>query len=217
MSPSKPSDDLGLAYRAAARQPSWPGPDCPPAEALERLAAGAAEPDERRRLADHLVECSQCAALVRELRDLGGWAARVVRQQRRPVPDRRWPLALAASLVLAAGLAYVASAPRPSTETVRGASVALSPPVGATLARPPARFSWPEQPGASGYRVELRNAAGETVWLGPWELGASAELPAEIAARLEPGTYLWQLELRGAALRSRLGPFVFVLGTEHGK
>lgn len=158
--PKRPDDDLATEFRGETEDGAWPRPDCPSTETLERLlfaqADGLSEPDpdppgpdqqsphelsrkelsqeERSKVIDHLVDCSGCSALVRDLRSLEDWADRATETLtsspsqvepplpfRPPTPEpstskrsparnplwRAWPAALAASLFLIVGIASV--------------------------------------------------------------------------------------------------------------
>lgn len=196
----------------------WPGPDCPPAAALERLVLGTASAGEREALVDHLTGCEGCAALVRDLRSLEGWAERVGRVHRRQRPAAvRWVLPLAAMLVLAIGGAAVwkqLSDQRPGAATsgVRGAEPEVTPVSGSELARPPEVFSWPERPGATGYRVRLFDGRGEAIWESEWLTGTSSPAPGEVLRGAGGGqVFIWTVETRGAAAGPELGPFTFAI------
>lgn len=212
---SKGSDrGPAAAERGDAGATPWPGPGCPPAEALERLVLGTGSAEERESLVDHLTECEGCSELVRDLRSLEGWAERVGREHRRSRGARRWPLALAATLVVAlGGAALWTRLPdrNAGPEAVRGAEARVTPAPGAELARPPESFSWPVRAGATGYRVHWFDAAGEPVWESGWVVEGRCEVPREVASGLPGGTYLWTVEVRGAAAGAELGPFAFVL------
>ncbi len=218
MKSSKPSEDeLASAYRAGIHRQPWPGPDCPSQAAIGRLALGEGGADERVSLAEHVAECAQCAALVRDMRSLEGWAQRVADPQSRARRPWRRPVALAASVALAVGVALLLreTAER-SPEAIRGTAAQVTPAPGAELPHPPERFSWPDHPGATGYRVELQDGRGDLLWESPWVVESSCPLPQEIADALPSGAYLWTVEMRGTVYRSRLGPFVLELAMSHG-
>ena len=150
-------------------------------------------------------------------------AARREQQSRpnQPRPARRSArrpaaiLAVAASLVLALGLAWQLGTvtPGPDGDVVRSVPVAgeLAPAENATLDTAPTQLTWPAEAGAQSYRVELLDSAARTIWTGDWGSSPSAELPSEIVSSLTAGGYLWRVEVRGAVARSELGPYVFTI------
>jgi hypothetical protein len=217
----KPNEDeLAEVYREGIRRGTWPDAGCPSGAELERLALGEAGAAERVRLADHLVECAQCAATVRDLRSLAGWAERAERAagERRTgtgtAGTRRWLLPLAAALAVALGGAVLWTQwvePPPDTDAVRGVEAAVTPAPGAELARFPDRFDWPDQRGATGYRVRLLDAGGEVVWESAWRSESWCPAPEMPGAGDGERGYLWTVEVRGFVPRSRLGPYPFML------
>lgn len=234
MTTAKPTDDeLSALYRESRRRDPWPGSDCPSLEALERFLLGDAAAAERADLGDHLAECTGCAEWVRELRSLEGWAERVALARgsaggtashpatAKPAVQlrnawQRWPVALAASLLLALGGAFLwtrIATPPPDSDATRGALEATTPAPGAQLTLPPQRFAWPPQLGATGYRVQLFDDLGELVWESPWDGESLCPLPIDTAVPWRAGaTYLWTVSVRGDVARSQLGPFSFQLG-----
>jgi hypothetical protein len=77
-------------------------------------------------------------------------------------------------------------------DVVRGGSILLESPVGRQTQRV-TEFSWRPVPGATSYRIQIRDGAGEAVWQG---LTPTARLatPPELAARLETYvTYAWSV------------------------
>lgn len=208
----------GSDERVAGASVRWPGPDCPPPDALERLVLGTASAEEREALVDHLTGCEGCATLVRDLRSLEGWAGRVGRVHRRRRPAAvRWMLPLAAMLVLAIGGAavwtqFVDRRPGTAASGVRGAEPEVTPHSGSRLAGPPEAFSWPERPGATGYRVRLFDGRGELIWESEWLTGTAYPAPGEVLRGMGGGRlFIWTVETRGGAAASELGPFTFVI------
>ncbi|MEO1575251.1 MAG: hypothetical protein AAFU65_09865, partial [Pseudomonadota bacterium] len=68
----------------------------------------------------------------------------------------RWPLALAATVLLALPIAWFglsATDNAPARDVVRSAVTGMAPTMGAALDAPPASLSWAAVPGASDYRV----------------------------------------------------------------
>jgi hypothetical protein len=206
-------------WRAAYQAGMRPGSaGCPGDEALAELVLGELGAGEREDLARHVTECRRCADDYRTLRALHAETGHGVPRSQRLRWRPRWgPVAAAAGLVAALGIAFtwMAGAPRRHTtdEAVRAAGLleeAMLPSDGAVLASPPARFSWPPQAGASGYRVRLRDDSADLIWESGLGGATSVSLPVEVAAGLRRGTaYLWTVELEGDASRRRLGPFWF--------
>lgn len=220
----RPTDDeLRDLWRSATAASPAEHPD---ADELERAARGELPPADRERVADHLVECGDCAALVRRLGDLQRWAdaaasevsARGAAAVSGTEHHRRWRpvLGLAAALVLAtlAGLAIWQLAPvpggKPPDALRSSAPAAVRPISGATLSEPPSHLAWPAQPGAAAYRVVLYDERAEVLWRGPAVRGTELDLPPDAAALLRPGhSYSWSVRLEDGASGRELGPYWF--------
>jgi hypothetical protein len=197
-------------------------PDCPAPELLAAAVIGEIADADRRRLAAHVVACRRCAESFRTLLALHREALH--REAAAADRPRRWlaPLALAAGLgALVCGLFLLRAGvgPRPgdggAANPVRTAEAPRTPPTvpapDANLAAPPAAFSWPPQEEATGYRLELRDAAGTPLWTSAVLRAPRVALPAAVRRRLEPGeSYAWTVEALGR-VRRRLGPFWFAL------
>jgi len=177
------------AYQAHLARGRPPRASCPTPEAIQALVRR--EGDEAGRLAtlDHVMRCGDCRAeldLLRAVEEAG------VRAGAGAAPGRRrWmiPAALAATLLVAVGLGRTAL--RPSADTLRSgpaARVELVAPGAEVTAGAPVSFAWRPVAGASRYRLEVLNEAGD--------LAVEAEtrdttLTSESAARLAPGSYRW--------------------------
>jgi hypothetical protein len=98
-----PLERAARALTDPALQPPRDARGCPPGERWSELVAGATTGAERDALLDHLATCPDCAAEVRALRQLQGWA-REATAALAPQPRRRplVPLLVAASVALAA-------------------------------------------------------------------------------------------------------------------
>lgn len=186
---------------------------CPDDEALaafvlDRRGTGEVGDDP---LLEHVVRCPRCAQAVRDLWELDREARRFSRRR----VARAWPVAAALALLFAAALAWMLLAPPPAgdggDQALRGSSAEVVPADGASLTAPPAELSWPPQAGATAYRVELHDAAGESVYDSPTLGRSSLGLPSEVTARLAPGTYYWVVEVEGPVAAPRLGPFWWTL------
>ncbi len=127
----------------------------------------------------------------------------------------RWarPAAIAAALVVAFYFVFDASIQPPAVPdtTVRGiASGDVTPAHRSTLSELPNRFEWPPKAGATGYRVVLRDANAAPVWSTDSLTENSVAVPGELGDQLAAGaTYLWTVEIEGASVEDRLGPFWF--------
>lgn len=202
--------------------------ECPPPESwLEQELAGLS-PGERRELEAHAESCPRCAAerklaesFGREEMDLTQpEIASLISKLDKPDPDRivefpsqtakktsRWPIrfALAASLILAAGLAFQLIRPQPPAlpdapqiEATRSTTLDLLQPIG-EIASVPEEMLWSAFEGAELYRLVVSAVDGAILWE-----STTAEdkigIPAEIRAKFFPGvTYIWRVE----ALQSR--------------
>jgi hypothetical protein len=208
------------AWRAAfssGQEPAAPA-ECPGDEALAALAIGELQGPERERAADHVVACQRCASDFRDLVLIHDEGRRIAAARAR----RTWAWGAAASLLLASGIAVLASragwlGPRGSAgeDVLRSgpgdaALGGVTPSPGARLDVAPAALAWKAQPGASSYRVRLFDARAELLW----ETEAAThrvELPDQARARLTAGgAYFWVVDPAGPA-RRRLGPHWFSL------
>src|SRR5436190_8049678 len=125
---SRQFDDEGLraAYEPALRESTAEhGRDCP--TEIELLAAVRGEGDEaaRLRVLDHALKCPACRP---ELALLHAVATGESRAALRPMKERSWnrwvPAALAASLVIAVGVAGVARSRNRTTDEITRAAAA---------------------------------------------------------------------------------------------
>jgi hypothetical protein len=197
---------------------------CLAPDVLVSLSLGELAPEERRRAAAHLVECEDCARELRLIESLKPWAERAGAAHPEARPQGAAPiialgrsggsrrtaargLALAASLVVAAGLALLlwpADPPiEPGPSVLRGEATpaaGIRPGDGVRLAGPPERLEWQPVPGASGYEVVLYDAQMTRLWQQPGLAAPLAELPAELRGRLERGRrYYWAVLTRTEA------------------
>ena len=180
---------LKEAYQAHLARARADRASCPAPEAIQALVRR--EGDEAARLAtlDHVMSCGDCRPeleLLRTVEEAGVRAGAVSAPGR-----RRWmmPAALAASLLVAIGVGRVAL--HSSDDTVRSGEtgrVELVTPGAEVTAGAPVTFAWRPVEGASRYRLEVLNEAGD--------LAVEAEthdttLTSESAARLTAGSYQW--------------------------
>jgi hypothetical protein len=217
-----PIDDPELWALALGRTP-----DCPAPERLAAALAGELEPADREAILAHSGSCPACGAELelaarfesgdesdpeavdRVVERLRGRAEGTVipfpAARRRSAPTV-WRWAAAALVVLAAGFAIQAArtglGPRvegPATaEVVRGGQIEASEPSG-EVAGAPAQLVWQSVAGATSYRLEILDAAGDDLW----SAAAAApplRLPAAVRAELRPHTrYSWRVIALDAA------------------
>lgn len=210
-----PIDESTLASWREVYRHTSPAGACPDDETLASLVLERSAPNERRddALLEHVVRCPRCAQALRDLWELDGEARRLSRPRLR----WSWRVAAAVALVFAGALAWLLFVParveNGDRQLVRGATLGVLPADGANLTTRPTELSWPPQTGATSYRVELHEAAGETVWRSPDLEQTRLHLPAEVSDGLEPGSYYWIVEVEGAVANPRLGPFWWTLST----
>ena len=194
-------------------------------EAWERLACGELGADERERALGHVARCAECGRILRALTRLDREARAVdptvpgVLSVPPGAPTRRrgwfWGgLAAAAAAVVAVGLLARPLATPPAgldAEVRSGAQSDRPVPVAprGTQAKAPEAFSWERRSGVRGYRVELLDEAGETLWRSEQVGGARLSWPESVPAA--PGGYHWRvvavLEERGETVASPLVSF----------
>lgn len=150
---------------------------------------------------------------TREIGELLGWTEPKARNlvYRGMATLRLLMAAVAASLLLAVGLLLDRQpATAPSPAPVRGDEALVEPSPSRRLVAPPARLRWPVQPGATGYRVHLFDAAAERLWRSAALSRGELTLPPEAVAALRRGdTYFWTVEVLGPVAKRELGPFWF--------
>ena len=202
-------EDLVRLYRrgtAARATPAREG--CVPPEALLAVVERRGTEDERLRAINHAMACAECAEELELLR-----ATRVVRDRAR-VPNIAF--ALAASVLLAAGLGYYTlgrqQGTRGNDDVTRGAEGELqlvSPTATATAID---SLVWRAVAGATSYVMELRSDDGRLLTRGTTTDTVFA-IPDSV--RVTPGTVVyWTVstrladgtEVRSPARRVRLTP-----------
>ena len=199
-----------LRWRQAMQHGSRPAPDrgdCPDADTLALLIAQPeAAPDE---VLAHVERCSACAGELKSLAELPELEAMIERMAPRRSPLRRWvPLAAAACLALAVGVAGYLVIEEPSQPVVRNvpAVSGITPVEGAVLDRAPEAMTWSAREDQR-YRVTLHDAQAVRVWVSDSIEAGRVTLPEEVRQSLGPGRYYWQLHVvdRGTVQ----GPFAF--------
>lgn len=140
-------------------------------------------------------------------------ARALTRERRRARWSHNWfglAASVAAVAVAAIGITTLThQSPTGDLDALRGDGAAVSPLNDVTLAAAPAELAWSPQAGASAYVVMLRDESAAVLWTSPPQQADRLLLPPEIVRLLSvPGTYLWTVEVHGAAARS-LGPYWF--------
>lgn len=192
---------------------SRPRDDCPEPELLWDALAGSLSPAEQRRIVDHTAECRLCAHAWRlgyEMRS----GVREANRETPPVRSRRWPLAVAASVLLAALVAvplYFSPPPSNLRQPPRAEIVSA---LSEEIALSPAGFElrWKGPPEAI-YSVVVTTEDLRVVMRRTQLRVPELRVPAEALESLPPGaTLLWQVEasledgtqLSSATFRARL-------------
>lgn len=216
------------AYQAATRTDRR---DCPDADELFRLNADELGAVAREDVVRHLAGCADCARELRALRQAEETARTGRDTATPPAPEaagptaapRRGPwtsragwLAAAAALLLISVPLFRPEAPPTDPASVRGSEetgLAEAFPRGAVQAVPES-LEWPIQTGATAYVPKLYSAAAELVWTGAATTESRALLPEDVRELLAAAgetSFVWTVDVRGAAARTELGPFWFRL------
>jgi len=215
MSPQFDDEALRAAYEPALRESATThGPDCPTEQELLSAVRGEGDEAERLRVLDHALKCPACR---RELALLHAVSSREKSAAPRAIRDiswNRWPAALAASLMLAAGLAGVVRLRTRGVEDITRASadtgpVLVTPANGATVRPGLVRFVWRPIPGVIQYTLEVDATDGTVLFSSPTRdttFSASIALTAVgenrwlIRAKLQDGSEkrseTWVLKVR---------------------
>ncbi len=200
-------DELRQIYQA--RTARGTRPDCPTADVFVTAAAGTVDADEKRRLADHLVACSNCAEEYRLV--LSSARASAAEQAGPELPPRRrstasdwvglaafsrsqrWRVAAAIALIAIATTAslIVWRANRrvdDSSERIRGgASVAIEvvPRDREVLSEPPRELSWSAVESADSYHVVVYDYQSTPVWESAPAAATSVAVPDSVRQQLQ--------------------------------
>ncbi len=203
-------EELRAAYGQArgTGRPTTRGAACPSPEALLAAARADAGVDETERLRtlDHALRCPACRPELALLHAVSGAHGAPVELPNQRPPGRvvghigTWrrvvPLAAAASLVLAVGVATIArrgpTGESPAGETLRaggGELPLVAPGDGAAVATAtPVAFAWRAVPGAFRYTLEVTTTDG-TVVLSTQTADTLLSAPLRAAA----GEYRWSV------------------------
>lgn len=201
-------DEFESLARAFAARPQTAAAleECPDGALLFEAASGELEQGRRLQVVEHAARCAECAMAIRLAMELGarpsGDAAPAAEAADRPRASRRWmtPVALAASLIVAAGLTMFFLLPTQVSqpEYREGADpLAATSLVGDRLARERFQLRW--SAGEPGSVYTLRVSSAELVTLLVKRDLANPEMlvPAELLAKLRTGDQvLWQVETR---------------------
>ncbi len=197
--------------------------ECPPPEVWLEAELEALSPQARQQVDSHVASCPRCAA-ERELaqsfdRDEMDLSQREIRDLVRKLDELESPqiiefppeastvrpawmmrLAVAATVVLAVGLAFQLSRRQPPTlpdapqiEATRSSTVDLLQPIG-DIEVAPEEMQWNRFEGADSYQLVLSRVDRATLWE-TTTADAIIEVPSEIQAKFSPGvTYTWRVE-----------------------
>ena len=179
----------------------------------DRIAGGEIDPSARDQAFDHVVECAACSRVWRGILALKSEAETQGLIAADVPPATLWrsrymPLAIAATLVLAAAGVMLTRQPAPESETVRSTSAlpAIDGLMSASDADGAPVFIWTPVAGATRYRVEIFSDDGRPLWSG--EMTAPPMRWPEALPKTK-GAYRWRVEALGdesAVARSRLTP-----------
>ena len=201
---------------------------CPPPEVWLEAELAEIPNADRERLQSHADSCARCAAerelaasfdrseidlgdeelrsLIGELEQTGsdtGSAVSTLGSNSGPSPWTR--LALAAMLVLVAGLVFQLSRPEvpplpglPVGGVTRSGNLDLLRPVG-EVATMPLEMSWNDVEGATRYRVVVSAVDGATLWETTTP-NSTIRIPDELRSNLRPAvSYRWMVEALDAS------------------
>jgi hypothetical protein len=179
------------------------GSGCPDAETLWRSARDELAPEEREEIILHNAGCTACALAWRIAHDLAreGQAARPVTEER-PGRLRRWPsLALAATVVLVAGLGVTWLTQKPGSpqalRTQQGDRIENALDEAVALPREDLVLRWTEgQPGAV-YQVKVTTESLDILAEESGLERPELRLAPELLEELPPGSRLyWRVSAR---------------------
>jgi hypothetical protein len=153
---------LRAAYQPALRESTTThGADCPSESELLSAVRGEGDEAHRLRVLDHALKCPACRRELALLHAVSSGETRAGSRAIRDLSWRRWaPAALAASLVLAVGLAgLIRSRTRGGEDILRAGAAAgpvlLTPANGAAVRLGLVQFVWRAIPGVIQYTLEV--------------------------------------------------------------
>ena len=206
-----------LYARRVARQGTAPG--CPTPEAILALVRREGGEHERLATLEHVMSCAACHREYQWLRavdeaavEAGGEPAAVIR----PAWWRGAPLALAASIVVVAGVAGVLSSLLwKGADRVRGtvSEIQLMAPGATANADAPIAFAWHPLPKAAHYVLEVQREDGSVALT---DTTADTVLTiAPSAALLPDSSYRWWVREATDAAEPRSSALRMLRLTEH--
>ena len=164
-------DALKAAYEPVRRASTTThGPDCPSEGQLLSAVRGAGEEAERLRVLDHALKCPACRRELALLHAVSSAETHAAPRATRDLSWRRWmPAALAASMMLAVGLAGVVRwRTRRAEDITRGGAAAgpvlVAPGKEAAVSAGLTRFVWRTVPGVIQYTLEIDATDGTVLF-----------------------------------------------------
>lgn len=174
MSPDFDDEALRAAYKPVLHESTTThGPDCPSERELLSAVRGEGDEAERLRVLDHALKCPACRRELALLHAVSSAETRAAPRAIRDLSWRRWtPAALAASLVLAVGLAGVIRLRDRGAEDITRAGadagpVLVSPSNGAAVGAGVVQFVWRPIPGVIQYTLEVDASDGSVLVSSP--------------------------------------------------
>ena len=164
------------------------GTGCVTPEAILAVIQREGGEEERLGTLEHVMSCASCHREYEWLKavdEAGGETAGSGAARGRPSWLRAAPLALAASLVLAAGTALLMTRRGSDVERGEGGSIELLAPRGSEAAGRPVTFAWRSVAGASGYVLEVQRGDGSVAFS-----DTTADTTVSVAG-LREGEYRW--------------------------
>lgn len=191
-----------LSRAFAARRQSRAPNDCPDPEQLFEAASGNLARDQRMMLLDHVAQCAECTEAWRLAKELDARPVEpaVESHARARTMSPAWRSAIAASVILVAGVAtYIALPVRDEFPRYRDAAESLAPVSLVTGSLPRDRFVLKWSPGPQGSTYSVRLSTADLALLFVQQNLASPELsvPASALTAVKSGDRLfWQVEVR---------------------
>jgi len=169
---SRHFDDEALkaAYAPALRESTTThGPDCPPETELLLAVRGEGNEDERLRVLDHALKCPACRRELALLHAVSTGERRAAPRAIREISWKRWmPAALAASLMLAVGVAGVGRLRNRGVDITRAGAAAgpflVTPANGGAVRAGLVRFVWRPVAGVIRYTLEVDATDGTVLY-----------------------------------------------------
>ncbi|HEU4780459.1 MAG TPA: hypothetical protein VFS58_11310 [Steroidobacteraceae bacterium] len=186
-------DTLARAFAARSQSPAALT-QCPDSDLLFEAASGALDHGRRMKIVDHVTQCAECAMAWRLAMDLG---ARPTARANNSWTPR---LALAASVVVAAGLAAHFLIPVKDQQPQYRQPADSSAPTSLTaekLARDRFLLQWSAGPAGSSYTLRLSTTQLAPLFFEQDITTSRFLVPASVLTNVESGQQLlWQVEIR---------------------